>query len=846
MDERGAAALLTVHLDDYFNGLPVQHREVQGHESPLFMSYFKAGIQYLSGGVASAFRTVDRDAFETRLFHVKGKHEVRSVQVPLKASSMNHGDVFILDAGRRILVWNGKKANKYEKLKGMELARKLRDERGAKAEVIQLPDGDSTNQEFWGPIGSFADVQADDDNDEALHAVFRLVLSKITLVNEAASSPEESKGAAGAAPELATEKIAELKLEQTSLTTDGVFIVDNGSHVYIWTGKVANATVKKHAMAYSLKYLEQFSLPNSTPVTRIVEGAEPLSFTSLFRNWVVPKYVSKGLASNTSTSGGGAKASGKDATPIDNLGAMLRGGNGDEAKAKQITSDGKVKVWRIESFGKKEVDAAEYGHFSAGDSYIVIFTYEVKGKPNNIAYFWQGRDSTVDERGTSAFLTVSLAQELDGSTTQVRVVQGKEPDHFLSLFRGRMIVSSGGVDSGFKNHQQGTSTSSSSSSSSSVNAAVGADGVRLYHVKGTNSVNTRAVEVLPVAASLNSGDVFLASSKNDGILYIWYGQYANQDERKYGLAISSLVSNGLKTVEINEGSETPEFWAALGGETEYVKDQPAETAAVEPRLFHCSNVSGKFRVVEVPNFTQDDLINDDVMLLDTYNEVFVWIGSESNREEKEQSKTLALDFIENATDGRSKDTPVYHVPAGHEPLNFTSYFRGWDFSRADKFVDLYAKRAEFVKKTEEEAKRAEAEKAVGGASAARALWQNREKEAAAVATGAPSLNRPLSISQQLAGSSTTAIAKSLASPTGASLKAAERVTRANVSTYADPATKKYTVQELKRRPRPDDVNPDKLTEYLTDDDFAATFGMPRAEFNKLQQWRQVELVRTKL
>lgn len=40
-----------------------------------------------------------------------------------------------------------------------------------------------------------------------------------------------------------------------------------------------------------------------------------------------------------------------------------------------------------------------------------------------------------------------------------------------------------------------------------------------------------------------------------------------------------------------------------------------------PRLFECSNQTGRFRMTEVDDFTQDDLDEEDVMLLDTWEEV---------------------------------------------------------------------------------------------------------------------------------------------------------------------------------------------------------------------------------
>lgn len=41
----------------------------------------------------------------------------------------------------------------------------------------------------------------------------------------------------------------------------------------------------------------------------------------------------------------------------------------------------------------------------------------------------------------------------------------------------------------------------------------------------------------------------------------------------------------------------------------------------EPRLFECSNQTGRFIMTEIVDFCQDDLDEDDVMLLDTWDEV---------------------------------------------------------------------------------------------------------------------------------------------------------------------------------------------------------------------------------
>ncbi|XP_015273668.1 PREDICTED: adseverin-like, partial [Gekko japonicus] len=99
-DESTAAAIFTVQMDDYLGGKPVQHREIQGYESTQFVGYFKGGIKYKAGGVASGFKhVITNDLSARRLLHIKGRRVVRATEVPLSWESFNKGDCFIVDLG---------------------------------------------------------------------------------------------------------------------------------------------------------------------------------------------------------------------------------------------------------------------------------------------------------------------------------------------------------------------------------------------------------------------------------------------------------------------------------------------------------------------------------------------------------------------------------------------------------------------------------------------------------------------------------------------------------------------------------------------------------------------------
>ncbi|PIO38615.1 hypothetical protein AB205_0144980 [Aquarana catesbeiana] len=179
------------------------------------------------------------------------------------------------------------------------------------------------------------------------------------------------------------------------------------------------------------------------------------------------------------------------------------------------------------------------------------------------------------------------------------------------------------------------------------------------------------------ASNLNSNDAFVL--KTPSAAFLWVGQGASDPEKRGAQELLNVL--GVSGSQIAEGSEPDDFWEALGGKGPYrtsarLKDR---LNAHPPRLFACTNKIGRFIIEEVPGeLTQDDLATDDVMLLDVWDQVFVWIGNEAQEEEKKEAIASASKYIESDPANRDKRTPIAVIKQGFEPPTFTGWFLGWD------------------------------------------------------------------------------------------------------------------------------------------------------------------------
>ena len=68
------------------------------------------------------------------------------------------------------------------------------------------------------------------------------------------------------------------------------------------------------------------------------------------------------------------------------------------------------------------------------------------------------------------------------------------------------------------------------------------------------------------------------------------------------------------------------------------------------------------------------------MVLDCYDEMFVWVGAASNAEERNTGLKLADQYLSADPSGRDPDSvTMFQLREGCEPPNFRAHFVGWDF-----------------------------------------------------------------------------------------------------------------------------------------------------------------------
>ncbi|KAL2928883.1 Villin-4 [Bienertia sinuspersici] len=672
------------------------------------------------------------------------------MQVPFARSSLNHDDIFILDTESKIFQFNGSNSSIQERAKALEVVQYLKDNNHhGKCDIAAIEDGklmaDAESGEFWGFFGGFAPLPRKTAS-EGTKAVDPTP-DKLYRVEKGQAEPEE-------ADSLTRDLLNTNKCY--ILDCGSEVFVWMGRNTTLDERKSASGAAE--VKPDPLELLRSLDRPKSH-VIRIIEGFETVVFKAKFDSWPPTAEVAVSedgrgkVAALLKRQGVNVKGLVKAEPAKDEPQVWRVNGNqknllsaSEQSKfysgdcyifqysyAGEDKEEHLIGTW----FGKQSI---EEGENLIGDGHGKRAGKTGRGigglKRGLTTSVWEvSRKEEGDERHNEQTrvpcseeemrVVVALAWELNvGLLSPNLKLQGLNVTSLIvsSLVLGcvsQLLVHVGGLSEGYKKYIAEKEIPDDTYTE---------DGVALFRVQGSGPDNMQAIQVDLAPSSLNSSYCYILHSGST--VLSWSGNLTSTEDQELVERQLDIIKPNLQCKTQKEGAESEQFWKLLGEKTEYPSQKIARDSENDPHLFSChyskeqtffcpANVIQKsncdidvnlrffhdfvqdhlqMRVTEIYNFSQDDLMTEDIFILDCHSDIFVWVGREVDSKTKMQALTMGEKFVERdfLLEKLSPKVPIYVVMEGSEPPFFTRFFT-WDSDKSATHGNSFQRKLALVK-----------------------------------------------------------------------------------------------------------------------------------------------------
>lgn len=280
-DEAGTAAYKTVELDEFLSGAATQHREVQSAPSDEFLSLFPR-LTIRSGGVRTGFRHVEPQAARApvrtllRVFKSPAGgvvvHEVEPA-----VGSLDDGDVFVLDVGDKIWVWQGRRCSPVEKAKAAQVVHDMTLAKHIDVEVVAQAESRSRR---------VTDLLLGGGGDDTPRDGFSQRRPMSATAGEAADRSRRLFRLSDASGRLTFALVGDGgRISLGDLDGNDVFLLDDGGRgVWVWEGAGASRREKAAWLSVAQAYIRHLQSGDAdaahhlVPLAKVRQGNESRAF----------------------------------------------------------------------------------------------------------------------------------------------------------------------------------------------------------------------------------------------------------------------------------------------------------------------------------------------------------------------------------------------------------------------------------------------------------------------------------------------------------------------------------------------------------------------------------------